>query len=242
MYVSKRVCNNAIKNVFIIFLFALIRTSFDFSFFLFVCLWISVPLSSCIKLWLIVSAYTSLLRVSYSFSLNIRISLRRLYCDSLDVYMYVSWSVFVSVFYLNASTGFRQYCHWLSVYSFVSWSAFLSMFLSICLTNSACICTSLYPCFSYRIGNLHVCEQARSGVSVCNSALEYLCNIINSACIRTSIDSYFCLPLWLWMSVPVSGYVMTDCMCIYVCWSGLFFSFSLHICSSVRLYCHSMYV
>ena len=128
---ARLVCIIAIDNVFFIFLFC-VHTSLDFSFFLFICLWMSVPLSSCIKLWLMVSAYTSLLRVSNPFSLNIRISLRRLYCDSLD--MYVSWSVFLSVFSLNASTGFRQYYYWLSVYSFVSCCAFLSMFLSICLT------------------------------------------------------------------------------------------------------------
>ena len=88
-------------------------------------------------------------------------------------------------------------------------------------------CLSFPLAFSvsgYIIDNLHVCEQARSGRSVCNSALEHLCIIINSACKRTSIDSYFYLSLWLWMSVPVSGYVITDCMCIYVSWSCLFLS------------------
>ena len=44
------------------------------------------------------------------------------------------------------------------------------------------------------------------------------------------------------MSFPVSGYVMIHCMCIYVAWSCLIFSFSLNICSSVPLYCHSLYV
>ena len=44
------------------------------------------------------------------------------------------------------------------------------------------------------IGNLHVCEQARSARSVCNNALENLCVIIIiSVSIRTSLDSYFCL-------------------------------------------------
>ena len=88
-------------------------------------------------------------------------------------------------------------------------------------------CISLFPLsFSvsgHIIDNLHVFEQARSGRSMCNSALENLCIIINCAWIRTSIDSYFFLSLWLWMSVPVSGYVMTRCMCICVSWSCLFF-------------------
>ena len=94
----------------------------------------------------------------------------------------------------------------------------------------------------YIIGILHACEQMRTCRSVCNSALENLCIILNSACIRTSIDSYFNLSLWLCMSVPVSEYVMTDCMCIYVCWSCLFFSFSLNIRISLRLYCDPLYV
>ena len=94
----------------------------------------------------------------------------------------------------------------------------------------------------YIIDNWHVCEQARLCRSVCNSALENVCIIINSAYIRTSIDSYFYLSLWLWMSVPVSGYVITDCMCINISWSCLFLSFSLEICSSVLLSCHWLYV
>ena len=117
--------------------------------------------------------------------------------------------------------------------------------------------------------NLHVCEQAGSGRSVCNSSLENLCIIINSACIAF----YFYLPLRLWRSVPVSGCVITDCMCIMsldsVCFSlslcisvvvfgdivahctrilssldsvFLSFSFSLNTSFSVRLYCHWLYV
>ena len=44
------------------------------------------------------------------------------------------------------------------------------------------------------IGNLYECEQAHSARSVSNSALENLCMIIIiPACIRTSLDSYFCL-------------------------------------------------
>ena len=228
--------------------------------------------------------------------------------------MYVSSSVFISVFSLNASIGFQLYCYWSFVYSVVPWFVFLSIFhvsVSACITAKiACmlmslylyfslslflylnvyfsvyiiihcwyICTSLDPCYclsfsvivyicvrlychwlyvyryisyfaflsvfpsvflSVRVyyHNLHVCKKARSCRSVYSSALENLCIIINSACIRTSTDSYFYLSLWLWMSVPVSGYVITDCMCIYVSWSCLFLSFSLGICSSVRLYCH----
>ena len=36
----------------------------------------------------------------------------------------------------------------------------------------------------------------------------------NFACIRTSLDFCFFLSLFVWMSVPVSSYIMTHCMCI----------------------------
>ena len=134
----------------------------------------------------------------------------------------------------------------------VTVSLFLWLFIFVfgnIVTDCTYIGTSLIPRFclsfplsfsvsGYIIDNFHVCEQARSCRSVYSCALENLCIIINSACIRTSTDSYFYLSLWLWMFVPVSGYVITDCMCIYVSWSCLFLSFSLEICSSVRLYCH----
>ena len=134
-------------------------------------------------------------------------------------------------------------------------SLFLWLFIFVfgyIVTDCTYIGASLIPRFclslfllsfsvsGYIIDNVHVFEQARSGRSMCNRALENVCIIINSACIRTSNDSYFFLSLWLWMSVPVSGYVMTHCMCIYVSWSCLFFSVSLNICSSVRLYCQSL--
>ena len=100
----------------------------DFSFFVSECLYHCPAV-----LWLIVSAYTSVLRIIYSLSLWISVLVFG-YIDSLDVYMYVSWSVFLSVFSLNAAIGFRLYCYWLSVYRFVSWSVFLSMFLCMCLS------------------------------------------------------------------------------------------------------------
>ena len=140
-------------------------------------------------------------------------------CTSLDPCHCLYFSVIVY-------SCVRLYCHRLYIYRYISYSAFLSLLSSVFL--------------SVRVyyHNLYVCEQARSGRSVCNRTLENVCIIINSACIRTSIHSYFYLSLSLWTSVPVSGYVITDCMCIYVSWSCLFLSFSLKICSSVRLYCH----
>ena len=167
--------------------------------------------------------------------------------------MYVSWSVFLSVFPLDASIAFQLYCHWLSVFNWL----FISMF-GYTVTDCTYIGTSLIPLFclslfpsvflcpGYIIGNLHVCEQARSGRSVCNRALENVCIIIlNSAYIPTSLHSYLCLSVSLWMSVPESGYIIIHCMCIYVAWSWLFFSmwpcfsvFSLNGFIGFRLYCH----
>ena len=147
-------------------------------------------------------------------------------CRSLDSCFSLAFSL---IFYICV----QLYCHWLYVYRYVSYSAFLSISHSLCLSQ----------CPGYIISNLHGCEQARSAQSVCNIALKTVCiifNILNFGYIPTSLHSYFCLYLWLWMSVPVSGYVMIHCMCIYVAWSWLFFSFSLDICSSIRLYCRSL--
>ena len=144
-------------------------------------------------------------------------------CTSLDSCFFLAFSLIVYI-------CIRLYCHWLYVYRYISYST---------------ICLSLFPslsqCPGYIIGNLHACDQTRSVRSVCNSTLENLCIIsLNSAYIPTSLYLYFCLSLWLWMSVPVSGYVMTRSMWIYVSWSCLFFFFSRNICSSVRLYRHSL--
>ena len=73
MYVSKRVqltqwATALWKIEFLFFYFACIRTSLDFCFFLSLFVWMSVPVSR-----LIVWAYTSLLRVSYSFTLWISV-------------------------------------------------------------------------------------------------------------------------------------------------------------------------
>ena len=38
----------------------------------------------------------------------------------------------------------------------------------------------------------------------------------NYACIGTSLDSYFFLSHFVWMCLPVSGYTITYCGCIYV--------------------------
>ena len=123
---------------------------------------------------------------------------------SFLMYMYMSWSVFLSLLLFD--------CLYL-------WSAILSLIVRIYVRLLFCIFVYLsfplsFSVSGYIIDNLHVCEQARLGHSACYSSLENLCIIINSAC----IDSYFYFLLWLWRSVTVSGCVITDYMCIYVSW------------------------
>ena len=96
--------------------------------------------------------------------------------------------MFLSVFSLSASIGFRQYCHWLSVYNkFVFWSAFRFIFLSVSVSayitaNSACICTSLYLCFSLSLT-----------VYFWMFIPESECIIVHSWCICTYLDPCFSL-------------------------------------------------
>ena len=140
--------NSAIDNLFLIISLCVcyVRLLVSISFSLSECQYQCPAI-----LWLIVCAYTSLHRDTYSLALWISAWIGYIVthcsciCTSLDACF--------SVFSLNASIGFRLYCHWLSVYRFVSWSAFLSVFLFVLVSayiaaNSACICTSLYPYFS----------------------------------------------------------------------------------------------
>ena len=149
---ARLVCISAIDNVFFIFLFC-VHTSLDFSFFLFICLWMSVPVSSYIKLCLIVSAYTSLLRVSYSLSLWISVLVFGGYivthciCTSLDpcFSLYSLWML-LPVFG-NIITDCPYIVSSFAVHFYPCFSLFVSLSAYI-TANSACICTSLYPCFS----------------------------------------------------------------------------------------------
>ena len=67
----------------------------------------------------------------------------------------------------------------------------------------------------YIIGNLHACEQASSVRSMCSSAVENICIIINSACIRTSLDLYFCLSLSLALNVRSSVRICYDSLYVH---------------------------
>ena len=157
----------------------------------------------------------------------------------------------------NVYTSVRIYHHSFLMYMFVSWSVFLSLFLYDCL----CLCSAilslivrirlLFRVFvylsiplslslsGYIIGNLHVCEQASSTRSVCSSAVENICIIINSASIRTFLD-HTSVSLSLTLNVRSRVRICYVRMRLLM---TLFFSSSLCIhCSSVQLYCHWLLV
>ena len=176
----------------------------------------------------------------YSFIFNLRLYVRLLIriSFSLFVWMYVEVSGYIIThcsckcafldpcfslsFCLNGFIRVRLYCDWLYVYRYVSWPSFLSLFLSVSVT-------------SYIIGNFMYMNnrvQLSQGV-IALSKFVYACLFY----------SYFCLSRCLWMSVTVSGYIMTHCMSIYVFFAlHLCLSFCLNICISVGLYCHWLYV
>ena len=131
----------------------------------------------------------------------------------------------------------------------------LHVFLSLCLSFSVFVSVS-----EYIIGNWYVCDQSRSARSACNTLYKRIQSLIlnhmpmgaeNSATenfnfdflivrvLRTSLGFYFFLSLW--MSVPVSSYIMTHCMCVYFSSSWYLFSCSLNIRMN-RLYCDSLFV
>ena len=163
---------------------------------------------------------------SHFLSFSVYISVR-IYHHSFLMYMYVSWSVFLSLFFYD--------CLCLC-------SAILSLIVRVRLLFSVLVYLSIPLSLSlsgYIIGNLHVCEQASSARSVCSSAVENICIIINSASIRTFLDSYFCLSLF-------DSECPFQCPDMYVhmrLLMILFFFSSLCIhCSSVQLYCHWLLV
>ena len=145
----------------------------------------------------------------------------------MDVYMYVSSSMFFSVFSLSASIGFWQYCHWLSVYRFVFWSAFRFVFLPVSVfayitANSACICTSFYSFFSLSLFIFECLYQ-------CPNVLSFILGVYVRSLIRVSLSFSFIM--------SVFGYIVTDCTYIGI---SLIPRFCLPLCTyvflSVRVY------
>ena len=118
------------------------------------------------------------------------------------------------------------------MYRYISQSAFLSLSFSLYLSQCPGILSVICMYLNKR-------DQLAAQRVVALKKNHFF--LFKFACIRTTLDWYFFLSLSRWMSVPVFGYILTHCMSIYV--SGLCFChFSLNICSSDRLYYHSLYV
>ena len=161
--------------------------------------------------------------------------------------MYVSWSVFLSDFSVNALIGFRQYCLWLSVYRSVSWSAFRFIFLSICLS------IRVYNRLILRVYVRHFTRVSLSlfSLNVYTSVRMYYRSFVVYMYVSWSVFLslffsdclYLCLAIlslivcifrvFVYLSIPlslsVSGYI-TDCMWIGTCFDP---RFSLSLCLSV---------
>ena len=131
-------------------------------------------------------------------------------------------------FCLNVFIRVRLYCDWLYVYRYNRWSSF-------CLSFSLSISVSGYIMGNFMYMNKRVQLSQRV-----KALWIYFLFYFFIACIRTSLDSYFCLSLFLRMSVTVSGYIMTYCMSIYLLALRLCLSFCLNICISVGLYYHRL--
>ena len=141
--------------------------------------------------------------------------------------MYVSWSVFVSLFlseYLSQCSAM--------VYRYVFWSASLCVSLSLSLSQ----CPGLIAVICVYVNKRD--QLAQRVIAVYK--IQFF--VFSFACIRTSLDLCFFLPLSYWISVPVFGYILTHCMSIHVSGSCLFLSFSLNICSTDRLYYYWLHV
>ena len=161
----------------------------------------------------------------------------RVYVRFLIPILFVSRCLWMRV---AVSDYIMTYCRYnISVRLF--WFVFLTLLFCECfytclailtLILLTCIGTSLDPRLSlsfslsvsvseYIIRNLHVCEQTRSARSACNSAMEDGFFFTFFFCLYAYVSWFLFLSLsCVWMSVPVSSYIMTDCMCIYFSSSG----------------------
>ena len=177
-------------------------------------------------LWLItVSAYTSLLCVSYSLSVWISILVfgyilthwTRI-CTSLDPCLFLS-SLWVP---LSVFGNIVNDCPWI-----ISASFDLYFDLSFCLSvsvfaymtaNSACICTSLYSCFSLSLFFFECLYQSPN-------VLLFILGVYVRILIRVSLS------LFLWLFMSVFGYIVTDCTYVGISLIPLF-CLSQYLCIS----------
>ena len=188
------------------------------------------PFSACIRqcpaiLLLIVCPYTSLHCVSVSFSLWISVLVLGYMSLIVRVYMYVSWSVWLSHFLsMNTSICVRLCSHWLYVYRYLSASKFLSVSMSwYIIGKPACIRTSLDW---YFFVSLCLC--------MCEAVSDYI--IAHCRCKSVYISWFVLLTLFfVGRFLSVVGYIVSDCRCIGTSLHPRF-SLFLCVCLSVRVY------
>ena len=172
-------------------------------------------ISVCLTLFLCLSQHPALLslivrvlnRASLSLFLRMSVSMFgyiiALFYYFYYVYMYVSWFVFQSLF-------LYQYLYSLHVYVCVRWFMFVSLVSYECLYQ--CVRLYCHWLYVYRYVSWSAFVSLFFSLSV--SVSWYI--IGNSACIRTSLDSYFFFSLFLWMWVAVSDYIIIHTVGVYV--------------------------
>ena len=123
------------------------------------------------------------------------------------------------------------------MYRYVSWYSFLSLSPSLSFSLSLSVSRYIIGNFMYMNKRVQLTQRVIALLKIF-----VLFSFLICACIRTSLHSYFCLSFCLWMSVTVSGYIMTHFKSIYGFALRFCLSFSQNICVSVWLYCHWLYV
>ena len=197
--------------------------------------WLSffLSLNVCMSIQLYYYSFYVYMSVSWSVflssALNFCISVQRFYY-SFYVYMYVSWSMFVSISeYLHLCPVIivclyvRPLIHprfsfflWIHVFGYIyickSFDPYISVFLSECLNQCPAILSFI------------MCVYV--GLLICVSLFvsECICVWLNYFTHCTCIYIYMYVSWFihvsfthcLWMSVSVSSYVITHCMCRYM--------------------------
>ena len=174
-----------------------------------------VPVLIRVSLSLSFSLSVSMSGYIISKSARLRTSLDSDFFVSLCLWMRVAVSDYIMTVFRCKCTPLDSSFWLLFSECFCPWSAILTLSLMMYIATSLDLRLSLSFSLSvsvseYIIRNLHVCEQTYVTALWKTDFLFFY-----FACIRSSLDFCFFLPLSVWMSVPVSNYIMTYCMCIY---------------------------
>ena len=142
-------------------------------------------------------------------------------------------------FSLNVCIHVRSFCDWLDVYRYVSWAAPPPPSLSVCLCLSQCPCILPVICMY-----MNRCVQLSQGVIVVQKIIMMMFILFLVLCVYNfwCLLVRICVSVCFWMSVTVSGYIMTHCMSIYCSALCLCVSFALNICSAILALIVRIYV